>query len=388
MNRSVRRRLGVLIFGFVLIAAACGDDDDRAVTTVVPTTAATTTQAPPEPIVIGVVAGLTGRGASFSVPWEMGLQLAIQQFEDLGGIDGRPVTVIIEDSESRPEGALAAATKLVTVDNVDVLLLGVPSSEIGVVAEFAADEGIPVVNAGASTPAIRDFAGTVISTLALDDAVAAGLADWVYDQGFRRAAFVVGNEPYGLGVLASVGARFEAIGGEVVVEAAVELGQADYRAEMQRVHDADPEVVFNGTFADDAKLQFRQLSEIGSAAPWYAMYPTVIAVNDFEPMFGKVFGLEHGWQGDEAWVSAFVDLHGEDPTTPWPALGYDSLWLAALGVAGAADDSAPALAESLLAAATTYSGPSGAFDFDESLTRANQVFVRLALQDGAFVEVE
>ena len=88
------------------------------------------------------------------------------------------------------------------------------------------------------------------------------------------------------------------------------------------------------------------------------------------------------------WVSAFVDLHGEDPTTPWPALGYDSLWLAALGVAGAADDSAPALAESLLAAATTYSGPSGAFDFDESLTRANQVFVRLALQDGAFVEVE
>ena len=97
MNRSVRRRLGVLIFGFVLIAAACGDDDDRAVTTVVPTTAATTTQAPPEPIVIGVVAGLTGRGASFSVPWEMGLQLAIQVFEDLGGIDGRPVTVIIED---------------------------------------------------------------------------------------------------------------------------------------------------------------------------------------------------------------------------------------------------------------------------------------------------
>jgi ABC-type branched-subunit amino acid transport system substrate-binding protein len=308
--------------------------------------------------------------------------------EAQGGVGGREVELIVEDSESRTQGAIDGAAKLIDVDDVDVLVSSV--SDFLAVAEFAQDRDVFVVNGGASNPLIRDVPGVAVSMVSLDDIVAQNLAQWAYDQGYRRAAVLVDNVPYGLGVQQYVSEGFEALGGEIVESIAVESGQPDYRPEMQRIADSDPDVLFTSTFADDAKLQFRQLTSLGVEVPWYTLYPTVSGLDDYEPAFGRFFGLDIGWQEEEAadWNERYAAMFGEPASVPWPALGYDTLQLAALAVAGASGDTPTDLRDAFLAAAETYVGPSGPLEFDADFTRINQIYDRLMLTAEGFVPAD
>ena len=336
-----------------------------------------------EPIVIGLVGSLTGPESFFAAPNATGIEMAAEELAE-EGLNGRDVELIVEDSESRPQGAIDAASKLINVDNVDMLISTV--SDFNVVAEFAQGEGVFLVNGGASNPLIRDLPGTNISMVSLDDTVAQNLASWAYDEGYREAAVLVGDDPYGLGVQEFVSQGFEDAGGTVLLSLAVPYGEPDYRPEMQRIADADPDVIFSATFADDAKLQFRQLGELGEDAPWFELYPTVLGLDDYGPAFGRLYGLDIGWESEESadWKSRYEAMFGEEPGVPWPALGYDTFQLSALAVANAESDDPEAQREAFLAAAQAYAGPSGQLEFDEDYTRINQIYDRLVLTEDGF----
>jgi len=336
------------------------------------------------PIVIGLVGSLTGPESFFAAPNATGIEMAAEELA-AEGLDGREVELITEDSESRPQGAIDAASKLINVDNVDVLISTV--SDFNVVAEFAESEGVFLINGGASNPLIRDLPGVHVSMVSLDDTVAQNLATWAYDEGYRSAAVLVGDDPYGLGVQEFVNQGFEDVGGEIVISQAVPYGKPDYRPEMQRIADADPDVIFSATFADDAKLQFRQLGELGEDAPWFELYPTVLGLDGYEPAFGRLYGLDIGWQSEESadWKARYAEMFEEEPSVPWPALGYDTFMLSAMAVADAESDDPEAQREAFLAAAASYEGPSGQLEFDDDYTRINQIYDRLVLTEEGFV---
>jgi branched-chain amino acid transport system substrate-binding protein len=382
-KRSNLRRCAVAL-SIVALASltACGDDDDTA------EDEASSEGGETGPIRIGLVASLTGPESFFSAPNADGFEMAVAELEEEGGIDGREVELIVEDSESRTQGAIDGAAKLIDVDNVDLLVSSV--SDFLAVAEFAQDQDVFLVNGGASNPLIRDVPGVAVSMVSLDDVVAQNLAQWAYDEGYQSAAVLVGDDPYGLGVQEYVSQGFEDLGGEVVDSQAVPYGQPDYRPEMQRIADADPDVIFSATFADDAKLQFRQLGELGEDAPWYELYPTVLGLDDYEPAFERLFGLDIGWEDEEAadWNARYAEMFGDEATVPWPALGYDTLQLAALAVANAEGDTAEDQRDAFLAAADSYVGPSGPLEFDDDFTRVDQIYDRLMLTSEGFVPAE
>ncbi len=323
--------------------------------------------------VIGAVAGLTGNESQFGVPWSEGVKLAASQLKSSG------VRVVVADTQSSATQSVNAAKKLVEVDKAKVLVVGSYGGFFAI-QSYAASKGVLVINASASSPTIRKLKGSVVSVLALDDTVGGGLADWAYQRGYRSAAFIVGNDPYSTGVKDFVGAAFKKKGGQIVETAIVQSGQPDYRPEMTKVANADPDVIFSTTFSNDAKLQFKQGIELGLDAPWFQLYPTVSGLDDYATAYGKLFGLEVGWLSNaaKAWRAAYKKQFKKDATVPWPALAYDATMLGARGLTSGAAK-APAVEAAILKAAKTYSGPSGKFSFDKDQTRVNAVFQKLAL---------
>jgi len=93
----------------------------------------------PEPIRIGVLEPLTGGTSASGRGGYHGFQVAAEQLNKEGGIMGRPVVIVSEDTEGNPETASSAASKLITVDNVDFMMGTVLSSVVMQVAEVAAD---------------------------------------------------------------------------------------------------------------------------------------------------------------------------------------------------------------------------------------------------------
>lgn len=91
-----------------------------------PTAAAATPAAkaaePKPPVVLGAVFSLTGPAGSYGNNAKQGIELALEEINSKGGVDGRKIEVIFEDDEAAPAKATTAATKLIQRDKVVAIL--------------------------------------------------------------------------------------------------------------------------------------------------------------------------------------------------------------------------------------------------------------------------
>jgi ABC-type branched-subunit amino acid transport system substrate-binding protein len=90
------------------------------------------------PIKIGYLADSNGTSAQIGAGMHLGTDMAVEQINAAGGINGHPLQVIYVDPQSDPTQAVQMATQLVQTDKVDVLLGAVLSSECLVVQQLAA----------------------------------------------------------------------------------------------------------------------------------------------------------------------------------------------------------------------------------------------------------
>lgn len=159
-NRSTNCMLLSLLSTFALLALACGNDSepDAAVTesTIAPADTATmgdteapeVTEAPPEtpteasgdPIKVGNVSSLTG-GALFPEA-SVAVEAVFDRVNENGGINGRPLELIVEDDSGSPEGAATAGRKLVEQDNVVAMVGSASTLECAVNSAFYAEQGV------------------------------------------------------------------------------------------------------------------------------------------------------------------------------------------------------------------------------------------------------
>ena len=107
-----------------------------------------------EPIKVGFIYLLSGRAAAHGVVAKQGAEIALEEVNKAGGINGRRVVGIFEDTKVTPEIAINALQKLVTIDKVDVVI-GVISSKVAIsVAPVVKRLRVPLIITTAQTPAV------------------------------------------------------------------------------------------------------------------------------------------------------------------------------------------------------------------------------------------
>ena len=202
-------------------------------------------------IPIGVIANLTGQDVNTSVQMVRGVQIAADEINKAGGVNGKTIKLIVEDSEYKTQEALTAATKLYEVDKVPAAIMFGGSSLMIAVAELAKQDGKVLLNTSSSSAKLGDYPGTLFSILPLDDIVGKALGEYVAKKGVKSVATIVPNNTFGLGVANAAGEAFKAAGGKVVKSVAYTEGQPDYRADVQSVVAAAPEAIISAGYGDD-----------------------------------------------------------------------------------------------------------------------------------------
>ncbi|MDE0115271.1 MAG: ABC transporter substrate-binding protein [bacterium] len=172
-NRSKLLMLLATLLALVLVASACGNDDDdtdsaatdqptaaaatetpaateapAATETPAATEAPTATEAPAdapveatgEPIKVGNVSSLTG-GALFPEA-SVAAKAVFDRVNAGGGINGRPIQLVVEDDAGTPEGAATAGRKLVEQDDVVAMVGSASTLECAVNSAFYAEKGV------------------------------------------------------------------------------------------------------------------------------------------------------------------------------------------------------------------------------------------------------
>ena len=107
-----------------------------------------------KPIKIGMPTILSGRVAMLGISSSNAAKMEVEKFNAAGGLNGRPIELVIRDSKGQPQEAARVARELVTADGCELLLDAEASSGAFAVHEVARDLGVLVMHTNSETSAL------------------------------------------------------------------------------------------------------------------------------------------------------------------------------------------------------------------------------------------
>lgn len=389
-SRSVTGLGALLLLVVVSLAlSACGSSDgDGTNTSDTATTGSGGSKPTGDPVTYGVVMPLTGPVGAAGKELVVGLEIAAEQINEEGGVDGRPFELAVEDSQGEVKPALEAASKLINVDKVPALY-GEYSTTVSLpLGQYVTRQG-KLFMSGASSPEMATLGPLGFGISPLDTFTAKVAAEDIYDKGYRKIASIFPNSSYGQYIQKGLEETFTELGGTVTSKVLYQEGQSDYRADLSRLEDSEPEMYVYGSYGEDAALINKNAYEMGlSEDPWYGIYLSAdISEADPATTEGQL-GIDLATSGElgEELIARFKEKTGSTPATAGVANTYDAAIVYAEAVDRAGTTDPDAVAAAMLE--TDRQGASGPIAFDSDGQRKTASFALVEAVDGEVKTVE
>ena len=223
------------------------------------------------PFRVGVMKSVTGAGETYGVMAVQAKQMAVDEINAAGGINGRMLEIIVEDEKCNAQDSITAYKKLTEVDGVKIILGTSCSGAMLGAAPLAEEDGVVIFSGLATNPDIAD-AGDYIFRTSLNDALVGidtGNAMWV--DGHRTMATITENTDYAEGVRRTTVDRFEELGGSVVAEEHYASDVTDFRTQLTKIIGEEPEALHVSAQSEfTGGTIIKQVRELGWDGPIYA----------------------------------------------------------------------------------------------------------------------
>jgi branched-chain amino acid transport system substrate-binding protein len=219
----------------------------------------------PAPLKIGFVGGLTGKAADLGVDCRRGAELAVARINEQGGIDGRPVEVLVKDDGHNEALARAAVTELLAAE-VPVIIGHTTSAMTMATLPIINESSTLLVSPTTSTPLLSDIDDNLIRSCTVSTTAATTMARYLRERADARRAGVIydlGNRAYTEQWYHSFRKTFLGAGGEIVQPVTFTSGPGTQLlplVEQMRGHDFDVLVVVANSV--DAAMICQQVRKI------------------------------------------------------------------------------------------------------------------------------
>ena len=248
--------LGLLLFP---LALACGGDDEA-----------------DEPFRIGVMESATGPGETYGTVAIQAKEMAVEEINAAGGINGRMIELIVEDSKCSAQDAITAYNKLTDVDGVKIILGTSCSGAMLGAAPLAEKDGVVMFSGLATNPDIAE-AGDYIFRTSLNDAqLGVDTGNLLWADGVRKLATISESTDYAEGVRRTTVEQFERLGGELVGEERYASDATDFRTSLTKLFGENPDALHIAAQSEfTGGTIVKQARELGYDGP---IYGEVVAV--------------------------------------------------------------------------------------------------------------
>ena len=297
------------------------------------------------PYRIGVMESLTGPGESYGTVANQAKQMALDEINAAGGVDGRPLELVVEDSQCSAQGAVAAYRKLTDVEGIRIILGTSCSGAMLGAAPLAEADGIILFSGLASSPDIADAGDYIFRTQISDVEVGIGTGNLLWADGIRRLATITESTDYAEGVRRTTTTRFQELGGEVVAEERYSSDVTDFRTQLSKLLAAEPDALHLAPQSEfSAGTIMKQAGELGYQGPIYAETVSVgttaleIAGDDATGMKAIVSDLDPSNEKGQQVLTNFRGRYNY-VTLPWHlGSAYDNVYIAAECLKQTGDD--------------------------------------------------
>ncbi len=341
-----------------------------------------------EPILIGEVASLTGPEAEFGISTRNGIELAINEANFDGGVNGRSLSLRVYDDQSKPEGAARATTRLLTVDRVSLIIGEATSANSLAMAPIAQAARVPMITPAATNPLVTEQGDYVFRACFSDAFQGLVMARYAREtlKLERVAVLVEAGSVYSEGLGKEFARRFKEQGGEVVASLSYAKGDTNFAQQLSAIAQQHAGALYLPGYV-------REVVAIAQQAKQQGLELTLLGGDGWDSE--KLFETGGGWidgafitnhySADDPSVQGFVrayqDAFGFVPDAR-AALGYDAARLAVDAMRRASALSGPAV-RAALSQTRDFEAVTGRLSIDEERNAVKPAVV-LAVENGKF----
>ncbi len=298
-------------------------------------------------IKVGEFASLTGKEATFGQSSHEGTLMAIEEINAAGGVLGKKLQLLSEDTQSKSGESATVVNKLVSRDGAVAILGEVASSRSLEAAPICQQNKIPMISPSSTNPKVTETGDFIFRVCFIDPfqgTVMANFASKSLKAG-KVAVFTDVKSDYSKGLAKFFKEQFVKNGGQIVAELDFNGGDKDFKAQLTAIKAANPDAVFVPGYYTDAALIAIQARQLGLNVPllggdgWESEKLTEIGKDAVE---GHYFSTHYHPDVGSDLSKRFVDNYRKR----WNGKNPDAL-------AACAYDSALVLADAIKRAATT-----------------------------------
>ena len=325
-----------------------------------------------EEILIGVVLPVTGRlSSAFGIPMGTGFELALEEINN-SQLGRRSIKFIIEDDQSTVEGAVEVYNKLIHQDGVSVILGPATSSQARAVFPIAQENQVVAFS---PTSAARGLSATgdfvFRASLTTDVLIPSGIETTSAKLSYKKAATMYDeSDVFSTDSDEAVRESLAANGVEVLITETFQGGETDFSAQLTRIRDANPDVIFISALSPEKPgilTQGRQLG-IPNSVPFVIRTLTIADVQAAgDAAEGAITFV--GWAstadtpGNQTFVQNYRAKYGVEPSN-YAARSYATLHILAEAIANTQSTDSTAIRDAL-ANITDFDTIFGKFSFNK-----------------------
>lgn len=355
---------------------------------------ATLVPAAEPPIKVGEYASLTGKEATYGQASHRGTVLAIEEINARGGVLGRQLELVVEDTQSKPGESATVVKKLISRDKVVAILGEIASGRSLEAAPICQNARIPMISPGSTTPQLTARRNYIFRACFIDSFQGTVMAKFAeHTLKARRVAMLTSaTSAESVGLAKYFREEFTRSGGTIVLEQKFSDGDKDFRAQLTAIRAAEVDGIFVPAYYAEAGLICKQARELGIRVPLFGIdgweSPELVRLAG-DAVEGCYFVTHFSPENNASAVVSFNERYRKRwglESDALAALGYDSVLMLvdAIERAGSAE---PARIRDALARTKNLHGATGTITLDADRNPTKSAVI-LQVRDGRFHFVE
>ncbi len=343
---------------------------------------------------IGYDSSQTGLLAYSDVPASKGVQLAIKEINDKGGIDGKwMIELTLQDNRSEAAQSAVVAQDLIS-KGVKFLICTSDADPCTAAGQIAQNAGVPTMSTAATSPILPASVGDfMFMSVFGDNTQATALATYAANTGYKTAYLLCSPDSSYTSKSCDYFAQvFEKKGGSIVGRGSFTLGAADFSAEVTKIQAMSPapDVIMTPAYPPDAPTFIKQLRAAGVNIPVISIdgVDSQDTISAGGPAVEGLVFTTHGFPAEGTPTATFwanyEKEYGSPPDSVFAATGYDLIKVveAAVTAAGTTD---PAKVRDAIDNLENVQGATGSITYKGQNRIPLKTVYLVTVQNGQFV---
>lgn len=367
-----KMKLSVLMLAFVMLFTACGNNN----------AANENENVESDEIIIGALGPLTGNVAIYGIASTNGTKIAIDEINEAGGILGKQVKLVLEDSKGDAQEAMNVYNKLVE-DGAVAIIGDITSGPTLAIADLANRDNMLLITPTGTQLDITEGRPSVFRVAFTDPFQGRVLAQYAKDTLGASTAGILANtsNDYSQGVKEAFIAEAENLGLEIVANESYGAADRDFRVQLTTIASQNPDVLLIPDYYETIALIAPQAREVGIESQfigpdgWDGITAqlttglsdeglTAEALQSVEgAIFTNHYSLDDPNENIQNFIAKYNELHGENPAS-FSALGYDAAYMVKQAIEEAGSTDSDAIIDAMKN--INYEGLTGSIKFDEN----------------------